>query len=246
MTTAIEETIDELKNYNLRVIQHRDGYRFSLDPLLLAEFAEIREGEQVIDLGTGSGVIPLVLARKAGTASIVGVELQPEIAGLALRNVELNGLADRIEIMDADIIALKRSFPVSSFDLVVANPPYRRHGTGKISPKTGRDQARHESTAGLADFLAVAKYLVKPSGRICFIYLAARLAEFLTAAAEMKLSPQRLRMVHGSLVAEAKMFLVELVKGRPGELKILPPLLVAAENNRTGGESNNMRDGNAE
>jgi len=236
MTTAIEETIDELKNYNLRVIQQRHGYRFSLDPLLLAEFAEIREGEQVIDLGTGCGVIPLVLARRAGTARIVGVELQSEMAGLAQRNVELNGLADRIEIMDADIIALKRSFPVSSFDLVVANPPYRRRGTGRISPKAGRDQARHESTAGLADFLTMAKYLVRPSGRICFIYLAARLAELLAIATELKISPLRLRMVHGSLAAEAKIFLVELVKGRPGELKILPPLLVTAENNGSGGE----------
>lgn len=216
--------------YDLKIVQQRGGYRFSLDPLLLADFADVREGAQVIDLGTGCGIIPLVLARKAETARIVGVELQPEMAELAQRNAELNALADRIEIMDADIIDLKRSYPVSSFDLVVANPPYRKRGTGKISPRAGRDQARHESTAGLADFLEVAKYLVRPTGRICLIYLAARLTEFLSCASELKLSPLRLRMVHGNPAAAAKMFLVELVKGRQGELAVLPPLVVHGEN----------------
>jgi tRNA1Val (adenine37-N6)-methyltransferase len=222
-----DETIDELRDYNLRVFQPRNGYRFSLDPLLLCDFAGVCAGERVIDLGTGCGVIPLVLARQAEDASVVGVEFQEGMAELAKRNVSLNGLAERVEIVSADILSLRKAFPVSSFDLVIANPPYRKAGTGKISPRAGRDLARHESTAVQADFLAAAKYLVRPAGRIWFIYHTGRLAECLAEADRQRLAPVRLRFVHGAPDMEARMFLVELVKGRKGELTILPPCFVA-------------------
>ncbi|HLO25646.1 MAG TPA: methyltransferase [Geobacteraceae bacterium] len=221
-----KETIDELRGFDLRIIQPRDGYRFSLDPLLLCDFAGVREGERVIDLGTGSGVIPLVLARRCDSASLVGVELQEEMAGLARRNVELNGLADRVDIIPTDILSLRERFPVSSFDLVVANPPYRKPGTGRISPRAGRDLARHESTATMADFLEVAKYLVKPTGRICLVYHVSRLAECLAEAERQRLAAARLLLVHGARETEARMFLVELLKGRRRELRVLPPAYV--------------------
>jgi tRNA1Val (adenine37-N6)-methyltransferase len=228
-----EETVDELRDYGLRIIQPRAGYRFSLDPLLLCEFVGIDAAARVIDLGTGCGVIPLVLARKGEDASLVGVEFQEETARLAQRNVELNGLADRVEIIGADILSLRERFAVSSFDLVVANPPYRKPGSGRTSPSAGRDLARHESTAGLADFLAAAKYLVKPAGRICLIYHTSRLADCLVEAEGLRLSPGRLRFVHGSPQAEARMFLVELVKGRKRELTVLPPLFVRDDRTET-------------
>ena len=193
-----EETIDELSAHGLQISQPRHGYRFSVDPLLLCDFAGVRDGERLIDLGTGCGIMPLVLARRGEGVHAVGVEFQEPLAALAVRNVRENGLADRIEILAEDITVLKRRFPVSSFDLVISNPPYRRTGTGKVSPRTGRDSARHESTATLADFLSVAKYLVKPSGRICFIYHPSRLAELLSEATTLKLVPLRLRMVHGT------------------------------------------------
>ena len=225
-----EETIDELKRHGLRIIQPRHGYRFSLDPLLLVDFAGMGEGARVLDLGTGCGVIPLVLARQTADAAIVGVEFQEKMAGLAARNAELNGLQERVEIVCDDVLSLRKRFPVSSFDLVVANPPYRVPGTGKVSPRAGRDRARHETTAGLADFLEVAKYLVKPTGRIAFIYHPSRLAEFITQAGALKLAPLRLRMVHGNSGMEAWMFLIELAKGRKGELEVLPPLFVYDSN----------------
>ncbi len=222
-----EETIDELKGYDLRIMQPRDGYRFSLDPLLLCDFATIgEEGARVIDLGAGSGIIPLLLARKSVCAKIVGVELQEEMASLAGRNVVLNGLSDRIEIIGADILSLRDRFPVSSFDLVTANPPYRKPGSGKISPKTGRDKARHETTATLMDFLEAAKYLVKPTGTIVFTYLPIRFAEFCATAAALKLAPLRMRMVHGNARASARMLLIEVAKGRRAGLEVLPPLFV--------------------
>ena len=221
-----EETIDELQAYDLKITQPRHGYRFSLDPLLLCDFAGIRESEQAVDLGTGCGVIPLILARKAGETGMTGIEMQEEMAVLAERNVRLNALCDRISIVHADVTGIKGHFSASSFDLVVSNPPYRKRGTGRVSPKPGRDDARHESTASLADFLTAAKYLVRLSGRICFIYHPSRITEFLIEAAALKLAPLRLRMVHGNASAEARMFLIEMVKGRKGDLKILPPLLV--------------------
>ncbi len=221
-----EETGDELRGYGLRIAQPLDGYRFSVDPLILCDFAGVREKQRVIDLGTGCGVIPLVLARQCGSATAVGVEFQEEMAALARRNVLLNGLSDRIEIVGADILSLRERFSSSTFDLVVANPPYRKAGTGRISPRPGRDRARHETTATLSDFLGMARYLVKPAGTIAFIHHPVRLAEFFTEAAALKLAPLRLRMVHGDDRAPARMFLLDLTKGRRGDMNVLPPLFV--------------------
>jgi tRNA1Val (adenine37-N6)-methyltransferase len=223
------ETLDQLSGYDLRLIQPRHGYRYSLDPLLLADFAGVRRGERVVDLGAGSGIIALLLARMEESCLVTGVEFQPVMAQIAERNVLLNGLSERIDIVSHDVISLKTRFPVDTFDLVVSNPPYRRSGTGKISPRVGRDDARHETSATLADFLAAAKFLVKPSGRICFIYHTCRLAELMAQAALQKLGVLRLRMVHGNSTAPARMFLVELVKGRVGELRVEPPLMVRGE-----------------
>lgn len=220
------ETVDELRDFGLRVIQQRSGYRFSVDPLLLCDFAGVRDGDEVADLGAGCGVIPLVLARMAAGTRFVGIEHQQALAELAGRNVELNGLSDRITIVNRDILEIRGLFPAASFDLVVSNPPYRKRGTGRISPVPGRDNARHESTAGLGDFLAVAKYLVRVPGRICMISHPSRLPELMVEAAGLKLAPVRLRMVHDNPEADGRMFLLELVKGRKGDLRVLPPLFV--------------------
>lgn len=226
---AEKETLDQLTGYDLRIVQPRHGYRFSLDPLLLADFAGVRPGERAVNLGTGCGVIALLLARLEESCSVTGVEFQPEMAGIAERNIRLNELSPRVEVVSADVVSLKTRFPVDSFDLVVSNPPYRRPGTGKVSPRAGRDDARHETSATLTDFMAAAKYLVKPSGRICFVYHTCRLAELMAQAALQKLGVLRLRMVHGNLDAPARMFLVELVKGRVGELRVEPPLVVRGD-----------------
>ena len=222
-------TIDELGRYGLRIAQPVDGYRFSLDPLLLSEFVEAGASARFADLGTGSGVIPLILCRRFPDASVVGVENNTAMAELASGNVVRNGLTDRIEIVTSDIMDLKGCFPVSSFDGVVANPPFRTPRSGKLSPKAGRDTARHESSAGLADFMAAAKYLVRPAGRIWFVYHPDRLAEFIHCAAGLKLCLLRLRMVHGTFAAPARIFLAELAKGRKGATEVLPPLIVYGE-----------------
>jgi len=219
-------TRDDLKLHGLQLFQPRLGYRFSLDALLLAEFVRLLPQAAVADLGTGCAVIPLVLARMHPDARFVAFENNPDMAALASENVRTNGLDGRIEIIADDVLNLRTRFPVSSFDVVVSNPPFRSPHSGKTSPHAGRDAARHETTAGLADFLSAAKYLVKPAGRIFFIYPPSRLAEFIRCAGDLKLAMLRLRMVHGTGQAVAKMFLVELAKGRRGDVTVEAPLIV--------------------
>lgn len=219
-------TNDGVRRYGLQVAQPADGYRFSLDALLLADFVRTADNARIIDLGTGCGIIPMILCRRFPGATVAGIDSNRSMAGLAKENVIRNGFADRIDILFEDVMSVKSQFPVSSFDGVVANPPFRTPNSGRLSPKAGRDTARHESTAGMADFLAVAKYLAKPSGRIWFIYHPDRLIEFIRYAGEQKLAVLRLRMVHGSSNAPAKMFLAELAKARKGTIDILPPLIV--------------------
>ena len=226
MGVVRQTSLDSLRKHGINIRQPAQGYRFSLDALLLAEFTRLPDQAVVADLGTGCGVIPLVLARRNPAARFVAFEKNPDMAAMADENARANGLGGRIETVADDILNIRTRFPVSSFDVVVSNPPFRSPGSGKTSPHAGRDAARHETTAGLADFLAAAKYLVKSSGRIFFIYPPSRLAEFIRCAGELKLALLRLRMVHGSGQAIAKMFLVELAKGRRGDVTVEPPLIV--------------------
>lgn len=225
MPATAEETVDYLRELDLTIVQPKNGYRFSLDPLLLCDFAPSGRPD-ILDLGSGCGIIPLIMARRTSNAVIVAVELQPAMAALAERNAAANGLAERVTVLTSDILHLAGRCSANSFDLVLGNPPYRRAGSGKTSPRAGRDLARHESSAGLADFLAVAKKMVKPGGSICFIYHPERLAELLAEAQALKLAPLRLQLVHGDASLPARMFMIELVKGRRASLEVLPPLLV--------------------
>ena len=220
-------TLDDLKLFDLRLFQPRHGYRYSLDALLLARFcALVKPGGRIADLGAGCGIISLVLARVNPEASVVAIEKNHGMAELIDRNINHNGLAHRVSLQSADVIDLRGKHPDSTFDLVVSNPPYRKPQSGRISPLAGRDAARHETSAGLADFLDAAKYLVKPSGRICFIQLPSRLAEFMALAVQMKLSVLRLRMIHNNAGSPATMFMAELAKGRRSAPVIESPLLV--------------------
>ncbi len=217
---------DELRRFGLTIAQPLKGYRFSKDPLLLTEFITAQDGCSFCDLGTGCGIIPLIMCRRFPASSAVAIENNREMAELAHENVLRNNLGERMSVVCCDVLDIRGTFSDSAFDVVCSNPPFRAAGTGKISPHAGRDAARHESTAGLADFLAAAKFLVKPSGRIFFVYLPDRLAEFISYAAHLKLALLRLRMVHSSVGSPAKMFLAELAKGRKGEVKVEAPLII--------------------
>jgi tRNA1Val (adenine37-N6)-methyltransferase len=229
MTEYIDNNIslDRLRFSDLTLFQPRHGYRYSLDALLLARFCGLlKEEGRIADLGAGCGIISLVLARINPTTSVVAVENNYEMAALIEQNIYHNDFAGRVSVSAEDVINLRTCYPDSTFDLVVSNPPFRTPRSGKVSPHPGRDAARHETTAGLADFIAAAKYLVKPSGRICFIQLPSRLPEFMALASQMKLSVLRVRMIHNNSVSSATMFMAELAKGRRTEPLVEPPLFV--------------------
>jgi tRNA1Val (adenine37-N6)-methyltransferase len=222
----MKESLDSLQGYDLRFPQARDGYRFSLDPLLLCAFAEIDSRARVIDLGTGSGVIPQLLARMGKGREWVGLELQSALVERARRSVCLNGLAERVHIEVGDVRALPVGWRGESFDAVVTNPPYRPPSRGRVSPGAERGLARFELAGGLTDFLRAAAFLLKDGGRCYIVYLAERLAELLDEMRTFRLEPKRLRLVHSRSGAPARLVLVEGRKnGRPG-LTVEAPLMI--------------------
>lgn len=222
----MKETLDELSIGNLKILQAEKGYRFSLDPVLLARFVEVRQGDVVVDLGTGSGILPLLLARLSEAQRLIGIELQPTLFDRACRNVELNCLGKRVQMVLGDLRHVRSLLPVASADLVVSNPPYRQVGRGRISPADERAAARHELAGGLQDFVSAAGWLLNNGGRFAVIYLAERLPELLTQMVVAGIEPKRLRMIHPRQLDAARMVLVEGRKGGRQGLYVEKPLYV--------------------
>jgi tRNA1Val (adenine37-N6)-methyltransferase len=220
------ETLDDLRPAGLKIIQAKRGYRFSLDPVLLCAFSRIAAGETVADLGTGSGVVPLLLATRTAAKKIVGVEIQPGLADRARRSVLLNGLQDKIDILEGDLRELAGRLEPQAFDVVVANPPFRCPGTGRQAPATERAAARHELAGGLTDFLRAAAILLCGGGRFSVVYLMERLPELLSGMQQLRLEPKRLRCVHPRSGERANLVLVEGCKGGRAGLLVEPPLYV--------------------
>jgi tRNA1Val (adenine37-N6)-methyltransferase len=220
------ETLDALFGGALKLYQRKRGYRFSLDSVLLADFATIRPGNRVIDLGTGNGVMPLILAYRYPSIAVTGIEIQREMADRAERNVRLNGYEDRIAIGCIDISSATGHFMPESFDSVICNPPYRPASSGRLSPSGEKQIARHELKANLDDFVQVAAFLLKNKGRFACIHLGDRTVDLLTAMRDAAIEPKRLRVVHPFAAAKASMILVEAVKGGRSGLDVLPPLIV--------------------
>jgi tRNA1Val (adenine37-N6)-methyltransferase len=224
-------TCDTLFNGKLSVCQEAKGYRFSLDAVLLAGLTRIKGQDRIIELGTGCGVIPLVLVhREKTTEKIIGIEIQPELARLAHRNVEDNGLDGRIEIHQVDLRQVSSHFLRESFDLVLANPPYRKPGTGRVNPNRQKAVARHELTATLPDIFGSAHYLLPRGGRVALIYPAARLAHLLDTARGQGFSPKRLRIIYSSPNDSARLVHVECRKGGGEEIRIESPFYIYREN----------------
>jgi len=222
------ETLDSIKmrGVEVRVYQARAGYRFSLDALLLADFPELRSPKRIVEFGAGSGVVSLLMAKLFPKSEITGIEIQEGLHGRAVRNAELNGLSDRVAFLHADIKDARRLLTPASFDLAVMNPPFRRPGTGKISPGDERAAARHELTATLTDMVAAASSMLRNRGRLCVIYHPSRLPELFCEMRARTLEPKRMRTVHSHMGDTARMALVEAVRQGNEGLKILPPLYV--------------------
>jgi len=217
---------EKLRPKDLKILQTEDGYRYSIDPFLLAAFVSLSAGANVADLGSGSGVIALLLSQKDPVAKVVGLELQDALVERSRHTVALNGFQDRIKIVQGDVRALPASLMPGSFDVVVSNPPYRTAGSGRLALGDERSRARHELAGGLVDFLTAASSLLKSGGLFFIVYLAERLPELMAEMSCLKLEPKRLRMVYSREGGEARLILVEGRKNaRPG-MKIESPLVL--------------------
>ena len=219
------ERVDDLIINDLRLIQHPDEFCFSLDAVLLAHFASVRPGGAAVDLGSGTGVIGLLLLAR-GAATVAGLELNPVMADMARRSACLNQLEDRLSIIQGDLRRIKDFFPGGNCELVVSNPPYRPVGGGYISPNDQVAMARHEVTATLAEVVAAAKYLVKYRGRFAMVHLPERLAEISLAMCQSGIEPKRLQFVYPATDKKPNMVLIEGVRGAKPGLDVLPPLIV--------------------
>jgi tRNA1Val (adenine37-N6)-methyltransferase len=222
-----DETLDTFLDGSLQLLQKKKGYRFSLDAVLLHRFVKIKRNEKVIDLGTGCGILPLLLARTTKARSFVGVEIQEGLEELARKNVALNHLLPRVSILHQDFRELRQTFPAAAFDVVLSNPPYRKCRTGRINPSAEKAIARHEIKGSLEEMISVASYLLPPRGRCYLIYPAARVVDLLVILRSHRLEPKRLQFVHSRVEEGATFLLSESVKESGVETKIMGPLILS-------------------
>jgi tRNA1Val (adenine37-N6)-methyltransferase len=223
---AGDVTKDAMLGGRIRIYQEKRGYRFSVDAVLLSFFAQAREPGRALDLGTGCGIVPLLLAHRYPRVEITGVEIQPRLAALAEKNIRANGRETQVRILAGDLRKLPFEGVPKGFDLVVANPPYRRMGTGLVNPDGQRAMARHEIHADLAEVVACARRMLKHLGKFAVVYPAERLAEVMHAMRSGGVEPKRLRLVHNTAEAPATLLLCEGARGAGPDLRVQAPLVI--------------------
>lgn len=238
-----EETVDTLFDGQLKICQRKEGYRFSIDAPLLSYFSRTRPKDRIIDLGTGCGVIPLILVFRRKAETVIGVEVQPSLADLARRNVSLNCFSSRIEIWERDFRELKAE--EGNFDCVFCNPPYRRLGSGRINPREEKALARHEINATLEDVLRASYHLLKNKGRFYSIYPASRTSDLFQGLRRFHLEPKRVQFVYSRSREDARLLLVEALKEGKTQAKILPPFILYDSRNQHTAQARALFSGHA-
>jgi tRNA1Val (adenine37-N6)-methyltransferase len=228
---APDETLTMLCNGRLNFLQKKRAYRFSLDPILLANFITLKSRERMLDIGTGCGIIPIYMSNRYPHNAVTGVEIQKELFDLAVRNLRLNR-CENIRFHHGDIRAAAKSLG-EPFHVVVSNPPYVKRNSGRRSPQTSRYVARYESTLDLASLLEISSSLLYPKGRLYLIYPVKRLAELISRASMLGLEPRRLRLVHPRNNEPANLVLLECVKDGGVELKVERPLCILSDGKYT-------------
>jgi tRNA1Val (adenine37-N6)-methyltransferase len=218
-----DERIDQFMEGRLKLIQSRDGYRFSIDAILLSQFVTVRPGDVVVDLGTGCGVMLLILLLTKKVGHAFGLEIQEDLASQAARNSLLNGFQDKMHIILGDI----RRPPMAkeSADVIICNPPYRKVKSGRINPDPRRAIARHEILASVDDILRATTNTLRKKGRLALIYPSARLVDILARLRKYNLEPKRIQINYPNLKSGAKLALIEATLGGKPGLEICPPLL---------------------
>jgi len=236
-------TTDRIYSGQLSLVQPRTGYRFAFDSLLLSYFARVEPGQTIVDLGTGSGIVALSLAKRMKSGRVIGIEIQPRLAECARTNVRSNGLESLVEILEmnwSDLTGEKTGGPIAH---AVCNPPYRGLGTGRINPDDESALARHEIAGSLASAAQAAAGVLEPKGLFTAVYPAARLAGLLNELNKCGLEPKRLRLVHSRPGEKAILTVVEARLGGGEELEVCPPLFVYEKGRRYSTEAQNIISG---
>jgi tRNA1Val (adenine37-N6)-methyltransferase len=223
------ERVDDLQRNNYRIIQDPGRFCFGMDAVLLSGFANVKPGEKALDLGTGTGIIPILLEAKTEGEHFTGLEIQPESADMAMRSVRLNHLEERIDIVTGDIKEASKLFGASSFEVVTTNPPYMIGQHGLKNPEDAKAIARHEILCSLDDILRESARLLKPQGRFYMVHRPFRLAEIFCKMVEYRIEPKRMKLVYPYIDKEPNMVLIEGARGGKSRLTVEKPLIVYKE-----------------
>lgn len=227
-----DERLDDLNCNNLKILQKKDGFCFGMDSVLIANFAKIsRKNAIVADLGTGTGIISILVAGKQNPEKVYAVEIQEELVDMAKRSVKYNDLENKIDIINADIVGISRGNFNKKFDYVISNPPYKKLNTGLINDNQKKLISRHEVKCTLKDVVNEASKLLKDKGVFYMVHRPDRLCDIFNAMRENKVEPKEIQLVHSHLEDEANLVLIKGVKCGNPSLKVLKPLIVYNENN---------------
>lgn len=231
MTINLKESerLDDLQRNGYQIIQKEQGFCFGMDAVLLSGFAKVKPGEKAIDLGTGTGIIPILLKAKNDGKHYTGLEIQEEMADMARRSVALNHLEEKIDIVTGDIKEASRLFGAASFDVVTSNPPYMNDAHGLKNPDLPKAIARHEVLCTLEDVVREAAKLLRPGGRFYLVHRPHRLIEIVSALTKYRLEPKRMKMVHPFVDKQANMVLIEAVRGGRSMIQVEAPVIVYKE-----------------
>lgn len=231
MTSLLKERerIDDLQRNGYCIIQNPEYFCFGMDAILLSGFANVKKGENVLDMGTGTGIIPILLEAKTPGNAFTGLEIQEQVADMALRSVKLNKLEDKIKIVCGDIKEASQIFPLASFDVITCNPPYMNQSHGIVNPTEPKAIARHEILCTFEDIVREASRLLKPKGRIYLVHRPRRLIDLLCTLRKYHLEPKRMRYVHPYKDEEANMVLIEATVNGGVQMRIEPALVVYEE-----------------
>ena len=222
------------------LFQPETGYRVSMDPFFLCSHVEPKKDQKILDIGCGSGIIPLLLARKYPAAHLTGVEIQPELARIARRNTEANQMEDRITILNRDARKLTLSDLSGPADLIVSNPPFKKKNSGRLNPSRQKAVAKHEIELTLEDLLRQSSALLSPGGTVCIIFPAERTTEILVLMEAYRIRPAMIRFVHPRRPDPAKLVIISGTRGGAGFPKIVSPMFIYNEQNEWTGEVKQM------
>lgn len=229
------ERVDDLQIQGLELIQNPEGFCFGVDAVFLSDFARVKPGESVLDLGTGNGIIPILLSAKTEGKHFTGLEIQDKTADMARRSVAYNGLEDKVEIVTGDIKEAAELFKPAFFDVITTNPPYMLAEHGLRNPDSSKAIARHEVLCSLDDILRESMKLLQDKGRFYMVHRPFRLTEIMIKMNYYKIEPKRIQFIHPYIDKEPVLVLIEGVRGARSRVTVEPPIVIY-EGRKTGGK----------